>query len=236
MMDFARRLAPAAAADATRAVAVLPSRFGGASPVRQDAAASPLDAAAVPVATTSQRPSRSVDPSTSHVATMHTHEPRGEATPSTPPARDADLSSPAATPSHRGADSAAATLRSLLSDMPGHSARVSPSPAVRSARDHAASGEDAATGAMRLTTASPAFTSAQTAPRQPLSEAALAARNTQAASAPRPIVHVTIDRIEVRAPATPSKPAPAPPPRAAAPSVSLGDYLRQRTPQRGGLT
>src|SRR6185436_114901 len=39
MMDFARRLAPVAAGDATSAVAVLPSRFGGGSPLRADVSA-----------------------------------------------------------------------------------------------------------------------------------------------------------------------------------------------------
>ena len=60
----------------------------------------------------------------------------------------------------------------------------------------------------------------------PLSAAALAERSAQQATAP-PVIHVTIDRIEVRAPAA-SRPAAAPArSRAHAPSVSLTDYLRR---------
>jgi hypothetical protein len=63
-------------------------------------------------------------------------------------------------------------------------------------------------------------------PRRPMSAPALAERHAAAAE-PRPVVHVTIDRIDVRAPAAPPRPATAPRVRNAAPSVSLADYLRQ---------
>jgi hypothetical protein len=59
-----------------------------------------------------------------------------------------------------------------------------------------------------------------------MSAPALAERHAAAAE-PRPVVHVTIDRIDVRAPAAPARPAAAPRARNAAPSVSLADYLRQ---------
>lgn len=59
----------------------------------------------------------------------------------------------------------------------------------------------------------------------PMSEAAMAGRD-ELRSPERPIVHVTIDRLEVRAQPS-QKPAPEqrrrPPPE---PTVSLGDYLR----------
>jgi hypothetical protein len=62
----------------------------------------------------------------------------------------------------------------------------------------------------------------------PLSEAAVAGRTT-ADRGMRPIVHVTIDRIDVRAPREASKAGPAP--RRAKPesSVSLADYLKVRS-------
>ena len=65
-------------------------------------------------------------------------------------------------------------------------------------------------------------------PGQPLSAAALQARTPDAATAmaaPAPILHVTIDRIEVRAVVAAPRPAPAQR-QPTAPAVSLADYLR----------
>lgn len=47
--------------------------------------------------------------------------------------------------------------------------------------------------------------------------------------APQPEIHVTIGRVEVRAPAGPASPAPIPAPPAPSPGLGLGDYLRQRS-------
>ena len=66
------------------------------------------------------------------------------------------------------------------------------------------------------------------APGQPLSAAALQARAPDPATAkaaPAPTLHVTIDRIEVRAAVASPKPVPAPR-QPKAPAVSLADYLR----------
>jgi hypothetical protein len=62
-------------------------------------------------------------------------------------------------------------------------------------------------------------------PFTPLSAATIAGRLDDARRA-EPVIHVTIDRIEVRAPA-PSRPAPAPAARRAPaePSMSLADFL-----------
>lgn len=61
------------------------------------------------------------------------------------------------------------------------------------------------------------------APFAPLSEAAIAVRAADARTA-EPVIHVTIDRIDVRAPA-PSRPAPAARRAPADPSMSLADFL-----------
>lgn len=52
---------------------------------------------------------------------------------------------------------------------------------------------------------------------------------------PRPVIHVTIDRIDVRAPATAPRAAPANRSRSSmAPGVSLADYLRAGPRRRDG--
>lgn len=66
----------------------------------------------------------------------------------------------------------------------------------------------------------------------PLSEEAVASRQLEPVAS-QPVIHVTIDRIEVRAPAAPAR---APRARAAAaPSVSLSEYLR-RGKRAGGAS
>lgn len=224
MMDFARRLEPAVVGDTSRAVAVLPARFGGAGPLRDDAVGWPQEAAAA-LAMSPQ----AVDRSSAARAAMQAHEPRDAAQQSRQPMRDADL----ACTYPGAADHAAAMFRSRVGAVSMLDPRMASSASERATGHHAAYSE-AAENAVGSSAASPAVASPSTSARQPLSDAALAARNAQPAPAPRPIVHVTIDRIEVRAPAAPSKPTPAAAQRACAPSVSLGDYLRQRTPQRGG--
>jgi hypothetical protein len=66
----------------------------------------------------------------------------------------------------------------------------------------------------------------------PLSPGAVAARVAQPAEI-RPVIHVTIDRIDVRAPAGPERASSRPRPRANA-SGSLTDYLRSRQNGRPG--
>ncbi|WP_321796819.1 hypothetical protein [Caballeronia sp. J97] len=65
------------------------------------------------------------------------------------------------------------------------------------------------------------------APERPLSAAALAQRMLPAAREAT-VVHVTIDRIDVRAPAATPAPRPQAKPRAT-PAMSLADYLRRGT-------
>ena len=68
----------------------------------------------------------------------------------------------------------------------------------------------------------------------PLSQQALASRAIQQSDRPA-IVHVTIDRVDVRAPAAPERPAPRTRLRTAT-SGSLTDYLRARPVGRQGGT
>lgn len=69
---------------------------------------------------------------------------------------------------------------------------------------------------------------ARPAPFAPVSRQAMDARARPAAADPPPI-HITIDRIDVRA-AAPARAATPPKARPAASSVSLADYLRSADP------
>jgi hypothetical protein len=70
---------------------------------------------------------------------------------------------------------------------------------------------------------------------QPLAEATVAQRALLARRESRPVVQVTIDRLEVRAPAQAPAPATAQKPRTTS-TLPLSDYLRRRArdPQAGG--
>jgi hypothetical protein len=123
----------------------------------------------------------------------------------------------------------------VRSNLPAATADGGSAPAHREA---VARGEPAAPPARPRVTApaTPAAAQPAIAPpiANPLSPRTVAAR-AQAAEPPRPVIHVTIDRIDVRTPTAPARaPAPAKP-RAAAPSVSLADYLRGSA-RRGGAT
>lgn len=241
MMDFARRLAPAAA-DASHAVAALPSRFGGDSPLRDGVAAAPADAesntqpavdAAPPqpkaehTATPVQRDVRISPAMTIGQLTTRDATPVGEAVAQSLSLRELRPTIGPSTETHpalRQNDIAAATNTRMTSTperpVPAETAQATPREAAIAMPDVARSVAPIA--------ASPI------APRSPMSEAALALRSTSPSQPPRPVIHVTIDRIEVRAPASaPSAPSPVPQ-RTTTSSVSLGDYLRQRTSSRGG--
>jgi hypothetical protein len=72
-------------------------------------------------------------------------------------------------------------------------------------------------------------TAGDTMPLAPLSDGAVAAR-TQAHRPPAPVIHLTIDRIDVRAPA-PSRAAPPARRAPAEPSLSLSDFLAAGSPR-----
>jgi hypothetical protein len=240
MMDFARRLAPPSDANDSRAVPALPSRFEGEISLRSG----PVGSA------------EAYDQRAAGIVASHEERPVAPAAPAATPPRPVavesvvERSTPAATPPMSPATVSQREDRMTLEG------RVMEKPVVQTAHSRAdpdfrphdppitarrpgAAPVDAperpitpmhvqarARAAVPLVHATPEST------RRPMSDAALATRVAPAAP-PRPIVHVTIDRLEVRAkPATP-RPAPAIRTHGATPSVSLGDYLRRRTSKPG---
>jgi hypothetical protein len=299
MMDFLRRLAPPRATDASRAAAVVQSRFAGDGPLRavigQPGRMQRMDGEA-----SSASPDVAAAPDTGHRPTQHpaTGPLPLAAAPSRSTAESrsmaANLRSPAPPrepgelPSrHDGNDapgiprSPAASAHALAYDVLAQAAGTPHSPAQSahaagnnvlpqgSGAAHlpaqsAASGFDAA-GPLRTVqhrlhqnehtantahstvdahvAASAVFASDDhgsaailahlVRPGSPMSEASLAQRVVRARDQ-RPVIHVTIDRIDVRAPAAAQRPAAPARARAAAPSVSLSDFLRARGSTRSG--
>lgn len=237
MMEFLRGLAPQPANDAARAVAVLPSRFESVWPLR---------ATPAPPASTRVEPAAAALPAIGIAS----------ATASISPAADSVAERPVPTPTRRthGGHVESTTLPSVARAVLGppadspHPERARPSRPVDSALPrHAArfastlgvSRSTSRTASVRATDspAAPVAAGLPVAPRHaPLSANALAGRTTQG-SERRPVIHVTIDRIDVRVPASPDRPKPSPRSRAAPPSVSLTDYLRPReSGRRGGAS
>jgi len=243
MMDFARRLAPLRDTDITRAVAALPSRFAGDSPLRVGAAPPPVDSEGLSPSTPSPAadalPAQVASPigvDAVHVPTAAAAAPRDVRQPrhanDSPSRKDDAVARPMIAPRHAvpaATDDRRPDAEHHRASAPAHptaAATEAPAPPVMQSVGVRSTVAQAAAAVPFASSPSAAVSS------QPMSRAALAARTSQAAE-PRPIIHVTIDRIEVRAPAAPPRPALARP-RAAAPSVSLGDYLRARTPKAGG--
>jgi hypothetical protein len=220
MMDFLRRLAPPRDGDSSRAVAVLPSRFASEVPLRSvpsEIVTAADDVPHTPIAilraadaeparhtqtvATPPAPRKALDP-----VTIATTPPVSAAVPERP--ATARESMRPARPIHRPV-TVDAPVPPLHRDAAPVATEQSPRAPVASTRPIPA-------------TARPTITPP---PARPLSPQAVTAR-TGAREPPRPVIHVTIDRIDVRAPATPAR-APTPTqPRAASPSVSLADYLR----------
>ena len=234
MMDFLRRLAPARETDATRAVAVLASRFASQNPLQEmigqgrpaqrpddDEASLSPDAALPPAAndTLAQRPPvTSVQPSQA--------APRPPA--SEPTRRD---NKKATSPAHVPANGKATSLAYAPAEAPGiHVAdpRVVQNrhgenpertrPASPERQDLAAA--LAASPGLQNVTAPPA----QARVALPLSQAILARRTLQSRDDSQ-VVHVTIGRIDVVANTAPAA-APRRSPAPRQPTVTLADYLR----------
>jgi hypothetical protein len=241
MMEFARRLAPLREGDATRATAALPSRFAAESPLR--VAASPrVDDEQPVLETAAHAPTvtrRVRAPDAPHAAapevdaaTVVVAESRGD--------RSRQSSATPAPREHRAeaAELPAAPTRLVAQAQP-HEApaphRVIAAVAAPDAVDAARASSVRQRPVQTANAAPLGNTNGPAVRHEPMSAAALAARNSQPAEQ-RPIIHVTIDRIDVRAPAAPARPAPAPRARTATPTVSLGDYLRARANKPGGAS
>ena len=205
MMDFVRRLAPSLRRATARAMPALPARF------EEPVAAS--DPFAEVAATASSGPGRersdvafaTVEPTPA--APSPTEGPRtapagtatvGRVRAVQAPPRD-DRARPATTGPHRVATEPA--------DVPRPSIRKPDRPDATSASIAASS------------------TGSRTTNPRPIREAALSVRTDPRPDA-RPVVHVTIDRIDVRAPAPAPRGADRAPRARPGPSVALADYLR----------
>jgi hypothetical protein len=245
-MDFLRALSRHAERTTARASAILPSRFAGtgplhhvpvtpvgAEPVEAESRPNAADAPARPAMAATGRFEPNPVENDDRIATRHHRDdanqraaagpkPLGDValrverpaasdgrreTP-VPRLREAPLSSPRR-PETRG--------RHVERDAtPGQSRTAAPASQTHRAR----------TDLPRVTAQAPSAAPA------PLSPAAVATRGAQREHH-RPVIHVTIDRIDVRAAA--SSPAALPvKPRAAAPRTSLSEYLRAGANRSGG--
>jgi hypothetical protein len=241
MSDFLRDLSPHRAHHASRAVPLLPSPFEATHPlraVRGDSAppgleddsvavvrrsAAPLRDSSMPAPASSQRPAISADIAASVERPLST-------LPNDPPARpsqsiDAPLPatpSPIVTRLPRHTMPVAAPHHTAREATPVSAALSSPSIGADTTRPSRERAHPEISVASTLLTVEP-----------PMSSRALTAR-----VAPRteqaPIINVTIDRIEVRAPAPPERAKPSTRSRPSTPNQSLSDYLRGREPERRG--
>ena len=224
MMDFLRGLAPTRGGDTQRAVPLLPSRFSGLRPLTIVTAEAGSDARDDVRDASSMSPSGSTLPVEARSRQSEREVSRGSS-PGAAPAADVrhvtDGGAPQPTLMSSSAVVGSAVPRRQRTiarniglvpvEQPVVSPIATPQSETRAPEPHVV--RESATS--RNVTASISY---------PLSPAAVAERSVAKADA-RPVIHVTIDRIEVRAPAEPQAPPPRTPGRAR--SVSLTDYLRR---------
>ena len=238
MMDFLRGLAPARESDTTRASAVLPSRFDSeGSLVAGAAAPQPLEGgddqdrpavrliSKIPTArvdTTAAPAAGFVSRPTAVVVRSPVAVPRdrNDMSDATAPLRE-DHASPVTSVERRPVQQRPVIHEKAPEtfDNARASRAAMPESPKETVRRHERQNEAGAL--LRQPNVS----------RAPMSEAAVAQRTARSAERPA-IVHVTIDRIDVRAPATQSRPVATPKARPAS-RVSLADYLRGDTGRNG---
>jgi hypothetical protein len=233
-MDFLRCLAPAGNG-ASRAVPLLPSRFAAEQPLR--AVSSPPD--------TIRDHSEADMPDGAREAPVLSTFDQGIDAPRGEPARTqprAERQREATPPGHRERASHEHAGPSDRRDRmppprpPDETESAGPLSSARAApgRDRRAAIAPTASltnpGRPRESDAAPLLRHAHSAVvasavASPLSAIAVAARSAARADN-RPVIHVAIDRIEVRTPAAPSRSAAPVPKRTRAAGVSLSEYLR----------
>ena len=221
-MDYLRRLHPAHADRSSAARLDAPAAIAAATPVLPSAA---CEAAAIASPTTAvEARAARPDPAPAQTTQRPPSEPSLRAAPLT------EVAAPRAVPNDRSA--ATPTARAPIS-----AARLPVPPLLPPARATPPSVDARPVAATPLLHAdarpSPAARRAEPSPvavaLQPLRPDAV--RERAPADEPAPIIHVTIDRIDVRLPSTAAMP-PAPGRRRAAPTVgALGDYLRGHPPE-----
>lgn len=250
MSEFLRDLSPTRTHDASRAVALLPSPFQTIQPLRaarfdsrqqSDTATQSQQRASVrasDVAGQSDRHERSADtPDRLDIASLAPHAPIDPRTSSSLPrlatadrvarerrvegAHDSPLPTPL--PAVAPTSLPARPLESRTRD-----ARESSLEWARASRI-----ESTPTRVDAATIPSPPRVAVSSSASAPLSTRALAARPSPTVGQ-RPVVHVTIDRVEVYAPAAPAAPPPPSRSRTRPASVSLNDYLRGHDRERRG--
>jgi hypothetical protein len=239
MMEFLRALAPSHAAAKTRAVPVVRSRFEDSQPLTR----LPAPHAETPTQDTPGDPREIL-----HLSEPAREDDTGRPVPADRDVADRDVVVPA--------DSRVATspvpgqplVRSTLQPVHVRAAAVTGGRRDRTEQIHAVPHANAPLAFLRAShpvsaplqtpAAAIGVTIAQAAGsipgRGPLSSVAVAER-TASRSDVRPVIHVTIDRIDVRAPSAPERTSSRPRSRSNT-SGSLGDYLRSRQTSRPGGT
>jgi hypothetical protein len=255
MTEFLRDLSPHRAHDATRAIALLPSLFEAMHPLRT-ARVTPeqaehskweLSVQGVPFAPIAPVHAAAVaSASLDHVAAATADVSAADVSVATPP-QSGVMPAPRASDAHRppapriGTPIPRTTTLPRAIQAPQAARGIDPEHPITSEVVAAAAKMVASVSGVPVDAASAPVRTPPAAPRDassrivqtPMSARALAFRPAQRSDS-RPVVHVTIDRIEVRAPAAQERPKPSPRSRATASSVSLNDYLRAHEPERRG--
>ena len=242
MSDFLRDLSPHRAHEASRAVPVLPSPFEATHPLRAVRVdATPLDPAEDPIASVRPSAPPQHDSPAPPPAVKRSRAMPLEAAAIVQQPISTSPNDPPARPSPRVDAPLPPLISPIVTRPPRH---VSPALAPdRTAREATLASPAIASPSISADTARPfrgrtrpaSTTSTPLAIDAPMSSRALAARITPHAEQ-APIINVTIDRIDVRAPAAPERAKPSARSRPSTPTQSLSDYLRGREPERrGGL-
>ena len=225
---FLQRLAPAMAGDPGRVRAALTPRFAVASTGPWDA-----DADAAPTRATESPPPRdeAVQSAADNRAQVQAHRPDAQV-PRPTGTNAAQILQPAFD-AQRAAIPAAPTPSRPLHATPMHPLFEAPAVAMAPGALQLAPRDTIEADAPLHTHAPPPFqaaapATAHIAARPPLRDSVIEQRVAARRTSAPPVVHVTIDRIDVRVPPAPPAPRPAARPRSAASATPLADYLRQR--------